>query len=757
MTALSGLRIIEVGSDVASAYCTKLLAGFGADVLRLEHPRCQRTGPLAPADGDSADWLDTGKQRIECDDEALRSLCASADLVIDGLGAGGIEALGVATDLDSQAAAGRILVRIAPFGVHGPMAKAPASDITLYAASGLMQSTGRGDREPLNAGFPLVQVGAGLRACCAALIALHRRASDGLGDLIEVSMQETGLDTYEIALVEHLRTGKVARRNGDEHALVPWRTFPCRDGWATVMGGPMRNWQKASRLFDDAELASQRLAHMGDRIANRDEIYARMRPWLMRTDKREVFRLGQESGLAWSYLASLEEAATDPQFDARAFFAQVGSDGHNGDGRMPAAPFRPMRSPWRQLAPPRHARPAVEATGQASAAWRGNAAPQEQPLAGLTVLDFTHDWAGPHAARLLADYGAKVIKIEYPARLDGMRGGYKQRINAHPRVHQLHRNKQSITLDLRRPEHLAACHRLIEQADILLDNSRPGVMARKGLAPDTLRQLNPRLIAVSLSAFGATGPYSAYAGYGGSIEAISGLQDLTAYLDDDERFRVREMDVLNGVLGTLAALLALVQRDADGEGQWIDLSETETTAWLIGEYFLRYFRHGHRPQPRGNGDARFALQDCFACAGEDQWLTLTVTDETQSQHLRALVGGNDTLHADVARWCASREAPEAEQQLHAVGIAAAHVRNAAALANDTHLRARNWWLDLEGERFPGLPFRLARGGGKLHRRGPDLGADNAAVLPELGLPPEQWPSLAPEALGTAYDNETAQT
>ena len=216
MTALTSLRVIELGGDVASAYCAKLLAGFGAEVLRIEHPSSRRSGPLAPADGDSADWLDTGKQRIECDDDALRALCTSADLIIDGLGAGGLEALGVDTALEQQAAAGRILLRIAPFGLHGPLATAPASDITLYAASGLMQSTGRGDREPLNAGFPLVQLGAGLRACCAVLIALHRRAGDGKGDVIEVSMQETALDTYEIALIQYLRSGKVARRNGDE-------------------------------------------------------------------------------------------------------------------------------------------------------------------------------------------------------------------------------------------------------------------------------------------------------------------------------------------------------------------------------------------------------------------------------------------------------------------------------------------------------------------------------------------------------------
>ncbi|MHA7834868.1 MAG: CaiB/BaiF CoA-transferase family protein [Algiphilus sp.] len=752
MTALTGLRVVELGGDVASAYCAKLLAGFGAEVLRVEHPRCARRGALAPADSDSVDWLDTGKQRVACDDDALRSLCASADLLIDGLGVDGLETLGVNTDCDRQAQDGRILVRIAPFGLSGPMAQAAASDITLYAASGLMQSTGRGDREPLNAGFPLVQTGAGLRACCAALIALHRRAHDGQGDIVEVSMQETGLDTYEIALIEHLRTGKIARRNGDEHALVPWRTFRCRDGWAAVVGGPMRNWDRASALFEDAELSAPRLAHMADRIAQRQEVYTRMQPWLARTDKRTIFHRGQEAGQAWTYLASIADAAEDPQFSARGFFTALYPDAPKA-GRIPGAPFRPERSPWGHAPPPADTPSGAPVTGAPSPQWRGNGAVLDQPLAGLTVLDFTHDWAGPHAARLLADYGATVIKIEFPARLDGMRGAYKERINSHPRMHQLHRNKQSITLDLRLPEHREACHRLVEQADILLDNSRPGVMARKGLAPETLRQLNPRLIAVSLSAFGATGPYDRYAGYGGSIEAVSGLQDLTAYAADDERFRVREMDVLNGVFGALAALLGLVQRDNDGKGQWVDLAETETTAWLIGDDFLRYFRHGQRPAPQGNGDSRFVLQGCFACTGDDQWLTLTAVDAVQSRALRALVGGTDVLAADVARWCASHDVQQAEQRLLKAGIPAAQVRSAADLAADAHLQARKWWLTPEDARFPGLPFRFGRGGGRVHRRGPDLGQDNAAVLPALGLDAALWSDLSPERLGTAYDTE----
>lgn len=750
MSALRGLRVVELGGDVASAYCGKMLAGFGATVLRPQHGAIRRDGPLAPADEAAIAWLDTGKHYIAADEGAqLRALVEGADLVIDGLGPGGLEALGVNVAAEAHDAAGRILLRLSPWGMHGPMAVAPASDITLYAASGLMHSTGRGDREPLNAGFPLVQLAAGLKACCAALMALHRRSVDGRGDVIEVSMQEAGMDTYEVALVEYLHLDKLARRNGDEHNMVPWRTFRCRDGWAAVVGGPIRNWLKAAAVFDDRELLSPRLAHMADRMANRDEVYRRMQPWLARHDKRDIFHTGQRFGLAWTYLASLEEAAREPQFMARDFF--IGGDGETLP-RQPGAPFRPQASPWQCRPAPTEADAAAPGGG-ASGQWRGKGKAPAAPLAGITVIDLTHDWAGPHAARLLADYGAEVIKIEYPKRLDGMRGGYRARINAHPRVHQLHRNKRSVTLDLHDPAQREACHRLIAGADILIDNSRPGVMARKGLDPDTLRKLNPGLVAVSLSAFGATGPYADYAGYGGSIEAISGLQDLTAYDPDGERFRVREMDVLNGVFGAVAALVGLAHRDATGEGQWIDLAETETTAWLIGDRFLAHFRSGWTPQPTGNRDPRFLLQDCLRCAGEDAWIAVTVDGADAAQRLQAAIGAStaDHLAEALAAWCAQRRAGDAEQALQRAGIAAAAVRSARDLAGDAHLQARNWWLSLDGKRYPGLPFHFARGGGALLRRGPDLGQDNPALLPAAGLAEAQWPDLSAEAIGTAYE------
>jgi crotonobetainyl-CoA:carnitine CoA-transferase CaiB-like acyl-CoA transferase len=386
----------------------------------------------------------------------------------------------------------------------------------------------------------------------------------------------------------------------------------------------------------------------------------------------------------------------------------------------------------------------------------------------MRVLDFTHDWAGPHAARLFADYGAEVIKIEYPQRLDGMRGGYVEKIDEHPRFWQLHRGKQSLTLDLKLPAHRAVLDHLVSGTDLVIENSRAGVMERKGYGYDRLKTLNPQLILLSMSAFGATGPYAGYCGYGGTLEAVSGLQSLTAYDADSPWFRVREMDVMNGIMGICAAMTALWHRQRTGEGQQIDLSECETTAWFVGEHLLACAGNGQRQPPAlGNRHPRHAPQGCYAAAGDDRWLTLCVRSDAQWQSLAQLIGG-DTLAGDprfstaplrqqhhdaldrlIGAWSAGRDAMAAAQALQDAGIAAAPVLNAADLVADPHLAARDWFLRAGNDRFPGLPFRFARGGGGVRARGPKLGADNLHwfTAAAAGTP---LPDLSPQRIGTAY-------
>lgn len=761
MSSLDQIRVIELSGHVAAAFCGKLMAGFGADVRQLPAPESLPGFALA---ADEQAWFHTAKQRLALDPardaEAFAALVRGADILLDGWGLGVLAQAGFDAARLQVLNPGLVLVQITPFGQDGPQAAWQASDLTLYGLSGLMQSTGSGTREPLNARPRMAELTAGMNAYCAAIIGLLRRERDGCGAIVDLAIREAAMENYEAAIAEFLNVGKVARRNGDEHNMVPWRTYPCADGEAAIIGGPIRHWLRAAPLFEAPGLLSEKLQTMGGRMANRAETQELMKPFLQRHGKRELFHLGQKHRLAWSYLASMPEALAEPQHAARRFFIeQPRADGV--PATMPGAPFRCARASWQDRPAPARA---VAAPGwDARPACTGR--PSAAPLAGMRVLDFTHDWAGPHAARFFADYGAEVIKIEYPQRLDGMRGGYVGKVNEHPRFWQLHRGKKSVTLDLKRPEHRAVLDELVRGTDLVLENSRAGVMEAKGYGYERLRQLKPDIVMVAMSAFGATGPYAGYCGYGGTLEAISGLQSLTAYDGHGPAYRVREMDVMNGIMGICAGITALWQRQRGGGGQWIDLSECETTAWFVGEFFAEVARSGRQPEALGNRHADHAPQGCYAGQGQDRWLLLSVRSDAEWQALAGLLGGaaqdaryasasgqrrhHDEINALITAWSRDRAVESAVAELQAAGVAAGFVASSADLAADPQLAARGWFQDAAGTRLPGLPFRIDGFTPRIARRGPDLGADNAGFFAAAGVSGSE-PDLSPEQLGTAY-------
>lgn len=399
----------------------------------------------------------------------------------------------------------------------------------------------------------------------------------------------------------------------------------------------------------------------------------------------------------------------------------------------------------------------------------------DQPMAGIRIIDFTHDWAGPHATRVLGDYGAEVIKVEYAPRLCGMRGAYLERRNSHPRWWEINRNKGSVTLDLHLPAHLDACKRLIGTADAIVDNSRPGVMAGFGLGFDVLQAIKPDIIVIAMSAYGATGPESQYAGYGGAIEAISGVQSLTAYDAAGDRMRIRELDVTNGVMGACALMTALLHRELTGEGQFIDLAQREATTWMIGDHLLEHTACNSHPRPLGNRHPRW-IQGCYRCRDEGRWAVITIRSDAEWRTLCETMQRNDLWQADrfaspetrylhhdeldeiIEAWTRTLNDKELTALLQSKGIPAGYVANAADLADDPHLEARGWWTrDLlhDNGRYPGFPFAfMGEQAALFRRRGPDIGEDNARILGgEIGWDTADYESLSSSGLGTAYDLE----
>ncbi len=402
----------------------------------------------------------------------------------------------------------------------------------------------------------------------------------------------------------------------------------------------------------------------------------------------------------------------------------------------------------------------------------------DQPFAGIRVLDFAHEWAASIGPRLLGDLGAEVIRVEYAPRMCVIRGARlgKKMYNRHPRWHQVNRNKRSLTLDLKKPKDLDAFRDLVRICDIMVSNSRPHVLEKLGIAYEDLKKIRPDIILVLMSAFGTGGPWSTFAGFGGTIEPLSGLQQLTAYSRGGKRYRTREMDVCNGLMGTCAILTALVHRQRTGQGQFIDLSQTETaTHSLMGEHLLEYVMNGEQTLPLANRHPYFAPQGCYPCRGDDRWVTLTVRSDDEWRALCGLIGRpgwadderfagrtgrrrhHDLIDEAIAAWSSGLDHYRAMELLQEAGIPAGAVLDGRDLQQDPHLRARGYFLHADdgGDAlFPGLLFRSSAGDGRIFRRGPDLGEDNEYVLHRLlGRSREEIEPLDEKTIGTGYDPE----
>lgn len=368
MSTLSCFRVLDLTENIGGPYCTKLLAGFGADVIKVENlpagDPLRACGPYLRGidDGEHSVpffWYNTGKQSVALAlDSATgrarcRELALAVDVVVENLGPERMATLGLQAEALRKERPGLIVTSIAPFGQTGPHRNYQTEAITEYAMSGGMVATGDPAQPPLNAGLPIAQLSAGMRAYIATLMALlrHKRTGQdrgtGVGAHIDVSVQEAAMDNVEIALAEFTQLGKIHKRANDEHALVPWRTFPCRDGHAAILGGPIRHWLGAAQVFEEPRLSGPEFDHMAKRIANRDTIRQLMGPWLMRNDKVSIYHEGQRRGLAWSYLADFDDVLESPQLAARGLFQDV----RHGDGtsvKVVGAPFQGSRSHWRQ-------------------------------------------------------------------------------------------------------------------------------------------------------------------------------------------------------------------------------------------------------------------------------------------------------------------------------------------------------------------------------------------------------------------------
>jgi crotonobetainyl-CoA:carnitine CoA-transferase CaiB-like acyl-CoA transferase len=380
-------------------------------------------------------------------------------------------------------------------------------------------------------------------------------------------------------------------------------------------------------------------------------------------------------------------------------------------------------------------------------------------LSGLTVLEVGVFMAAPFATMQLADLGARVIKIENPSAPDPTRAsgpfldGPQGDRHSSPFV-RLNRNKESVALDLKSDAGREAFLRLVDRADALVENLRPGALRRLGLGPDELRQRNPRLVYASASGFGQDGPLAALPGLDIMAQARSGLMSITGTPDGDPvKVGVPICDLVAGLYTALAVTAALRARDRDGHGQYVDVSLLESGVSLAVWEAGKYFATGEVGRPLGSAHQTQAPYQAVRCA--DGWVTLgAITPKTWDglcaaldlPHLRddprytdtsSRLAHREELIGQIEEVTGSRTRDDVVAALEAAGVPCAPINDYGQAFTDEHLTTRGFFWnaehpDLGPVRQLGSPMRLSDTPARRDAAGPVLGAHTRAVLGELG-------------------------
>ena len=706
---LSSMKVLDLSGE-HGAYVARLLSDLGADVLRIDRPGGEGHAPAAgPEDAHTAleNFLHAGKRRITLDLASahgrtqLVQLLTTHDVLIESAPPGQFEQWGIAYPDLARLQPRLIWTSITGFGRSGPYAGYRSSDAVAAAMGGQMSVCGSAGGEPLAFHPRQADFAASLQAAACILLAAARRHRTGLGAFCDISLQESAASSLDHVLVRYFADGTVAGRTGGRHWNDLFCIVPSADGWMQIT--PFLMWDTMVALMDQdglaGELMSERWRDAAYQRAHAEEAIAAISRWTQARTSDDLFDLGQALRLPWAPVVPTQQLPESAQLQARDFFRNTAYPYRFSRFKPPARsqPIRPAQEPsdglLRELAspPPSHS-PSIrrsEPPGRSALA-------RTTALEGLRILDFTRVLAGPYATRMLADFGAEVIKVQSHLTATGAESPDD------PYFAAWNRNKRSITLDLSQPEARDLVRRLVPLCDGVVENFSRRVMSHWQLDYEHLVRLNPGLVMLSLSGMGHTGPWKDGVAYGPTVEALAGITH-TASRGQPAPIGLgfAYADSIAGLYGVTAMLAALEWRRSSGLGQHIDLSEYEAMASLLGPDL-----------DAGRHIAPSLLQLCLPCQGQDRWCVLVLDGDEDWAILRRLSPladeGEDPRFSDSAGrlrhrrelqqalspWSRAHTAQALMARLQAAGLAAGAVQDAADLAADPQLAARGFFVDV---------------------------------------------------------------
>ncbi len=824
--ALAHLRVVELG-DVPAAYAGRLLADLGADVIKVEPPGGAPERRLPPFAGGvegierSLPFIhaNTNKRGLVLDlstagdQYTFATLLRSADVFLDATPLGRLESRGITDAWLEETCPALVTVSMTPFGRTGPYRHYKGSDAIANGAGGFLFGQGDDERGPCTAPSHLAYQVAGCVAATLAVAAVRHRRRSGLGQRLDVSLQEALTFSNSSSIARYTLENRMQRRPGAKtYAGAVTNIYRCKDGrYVHFTANLPHMWRELTQNWmPGTVLAEPCWEDVDYRDARSDEASAVVAEFISGFTADEFVAEAQRRHLSAAPLNTVGEFVDCEQVAARHWLQEI-EHPVIGRYRAPGFPMRLSRTPMRVrrpaplldqhreevLAELEHGRepasvrpepfdkaqdrpfgkaqdrlreaqrseveePVLSSVEGRPPAGTWQADPGDGMLSGLRTADLTQQFAGPLGTEILGYYGMEVLKIESNTVAARGRSGATHA--------DMNRAKLGVTLNLRHDQGKDLFRQLVERSQVVVENFSVGVMERLGFDYESLRQLNPGIIQVSMPGWGREGPLRSWVAWGWQLLAYTGLMRLWGYPESPMRARCKIAwpDRVGAITMALGVAAAVEHQERTGEGQFIEASMLEAQGAMMGPAILDYTVNGNEWETLGYRETLgeiYAPYGCYPCAGNDDWIIIACETDEEWRAMAGVIGdgswtedprfadregrreNRDELDQKLTEWTRTQTARQAFHRLQEAGVAAGIPMSGEDLYYDLHLRERGHiveideppWGRVAHHGIPGIPSR-SKASAALPA--PWIGAHNAYVLGEvLGLTKEEIAAL----------------
>jgi crotonobetainyl-CoA:carnitine CoA-transferase CaiB-like acyl-CoA transferase len=806
---LADIRVVDCSENVSGAYATRLLAGLGADVVRIEPPAGDRVRSLGPFPKDNPDpelgvahlYYNAGKRSAVIGPSMppgraeLLQVLPGHDILVHSWSEGAAGRLGL-TDNELVTANPTLrTVAVTHWGRTGPYSDRPANELAVEALCGFASMHGDPPREPFVMPAHQYECFAGTYAALGAIASIL-----GGPQRVEVSVLEAAVFAIESRLVSWEYTHRAPKRRLHTFdAFYPLNIWPMNDGALVLALYHPRDWEGLALLLGDEALQT------GDdfrsnirRVRSRAAVDDRLGQLLRERSMREVFEPAIELRSAVGMVMDAQRLLDDPHLADRGALVEVDHP-IVGRYRMPGSPFITSECGWRVGRAPLLGEHTVEVVGRNDPGARIDfpASTDSLPLDGVRILDLTTAWAGPSATRALGALGADVIKVESTMTYDGWRGPVvppppgigiyadndpgDRPYERTPLFGTANRNKRGISLDISSEEGRTLFLRLVEHSDVVLSNFSARVLPNLRIAYDDLRASRADIILLSMPAYGNTGPYANGVAYGNTMEAMAGMAARFGYADGPPHIThdLTWGDPVAGAHAAVAVVAALWHRRRTGRGTFIDLSQQETMLAYLGDALVARTAFGMTLGRQGAASASFAPHGYFPCAGDDEWVAIAAEDDEQWRGVASALNSEwltgvwfstnesrraheNELNAAIAEITSKWDKRAIARRIAEQGGIAAPVMRLRELYGEPQVAARDVIEQVvhpvAGARMmPRVPIRLDNRPLSTRLPAPTYGQDNRAVFAELlGLTDQEIDGLDARAVISAQPHRGRQ-